>query len=86
MFGVVRLKTYVILSGRRIILNVSLLNRKFTTAVILLRSTRIENQLITVVKVMTRLMFIRKVSNMIGTRINAGNDSRDSSTRRGGVP
>ena len=33
------------------------------------------------VKVMTRLIFIRKVSNMIGTRINAGNDSRDSSTR-----
>ena len=81
MFGIVRLSTYVSLSDRSIIFNVTLLNRKFTTTEILLRNKRIKYQIITVVKIMTRLMSIRKASNTIYTRFNAGNESRNSTTR-----
>ena len=81
MFGIVRLSTYVSLSDRSIIFNVTLLNRKFTTTEILLRNKRIKYQIITVVKIMTRLMSIRKASNTIDTRFNAGNERRNRSTR-----
>ena len=53
----------------------------FTAAVILLRNIRIHNQIITVVKAMTRLMAFRKASNTKCTRFNTENKSRDSSVR-----
>ena len=81
MFSVVRPNTYATLSGRSMILNVTLLNRNFTTAEILLRNKRMQYQIITMVKIMTRLISIRKASNTIGTRFNAGNEIRDSSVR-----
>ena len=36
-----------------------------------------QNQIITVIKVLTRLMFIRKASNAIYTRLNAGSEIKD---------
>ena len=81
MFGAVRPNTYVTLSDRSMIINVTLLNRKFTTAEILLRNKRIQYQIIAVVKIMARLVFIRNASNTIGTQFNAGGESRDSSAR-----
>ena len=81
MFIVVRLNTYITLSGRRMILNFTLLNRNFTRVVILLRNIRIENQISIVVSVMTILMAIRKASNTIWTRFKTGDESRDSSVR-----
>ena len=85
MFVVNRLNTYITLSDRRMMLSVALLNRNFTTAEILLRNIRIKNQIITVVKMMTKLMFFRKASNTICTRFNTGSESKDSSARMGVV-
>ena len=85
MFVVNRLNTYITLSDRRTMLSVALLNRNFTTAEILLRNIRIKNQIITVVKMMTKLMFVRKASNTIYTRFNTGSESKDSSARMGVV-
>ena len=48
---------------------------------ILLRNIRVDNQIINVVKVMTRLIFNRKTSDTVGIRFNAGNDSRESRAR-----
>ena len=36
-----------------------------------------QNKIITVIKVLTRLMFIRKASNAICTRLNAESESKD---------
>ena len=59
----------------------TLLNKKFATAAILSRNIQIKNKIITVLKIMTRLMFTRKSSDTIGARFNEVNESRDSSTR-----
>ena len=63
------------------IINVSLLNRNFMIVVILLRNIRVDNQIINVVKVMTRLIFNRKTSDTVDIRFDAGNDSRESRER-----
>ena len=62
-------------------LNVSLLNKNFTKAVSFLINIRVKNQVITVVKVMTRFMFIIKASNTIDNRFNIGNEIRERSAR-----
>ena len=81
MFGGVCFNTYVTLSDRRMILDCTLLNKNITTVVIILRNIRIKNQIITAVKVIARLTFIKKVSNMLCTRFNVGNECRNSSKR-----
>ena len=50
-------------------------------AVIILRNMRAKNQIITVVKVMTRLMSVRKSSNTICTRLNVETEIRESSAK-----
>lgn len=82
LFSVVCPNTHATLSGRSMILNVTLLNRNFTTAEILLRNKRMQYQIISMVKIMTRLISIRKSSNTtICTRFNVGNEIKDSSVR-----